>query len=146
MRRQGALSAIAYTALLVAACSSGPELQHSTRTGKIYDVRIGETLNPEELHARQGDEVRFVNARSAPVRIVFVEDLNGRLACEKGFLESGMFNLFSSNNATANSARIKANDYASLCFLSPGHYTYTARMEAPVPGGEKNQSGRLVIE
>ncbi len=52
--------------LALVACSNTPDLKHSTRTGKIFDIKIGDQLNPEQMRVRPGDEVRWVNTRNAP--------------------------------------------------------------------------------
>jgi plastocyanin len=119
---------------IAAGCSTGKDLAQSTRTGKIFDVRIGESLSPKEIEVRLGDEVRWVNARNGSVRIVFVDSLQDKLACQKNF------------KTKTNTANISANDYASLCFMAPGAYTYNARMESPAPGGEVNAAGRVLVE
>ena len=71
--------------VIMAGCSTGKDLAQSTRTGKIYDVRLGESVEPRELTVRVGDEVRWINARNAPVRIVFVDTLQDQVVCEKDF-------------------------------------------------------------
>ena len=125
-----------FALLVIAGCSTSKDLAQSTRTGKIHDVRIGETLDPKELQVRVGDEVRWVNARNAPVRIVFIDSLQDKVACQKEF----------ALKARTTSSKIGANDYSSLCFMLAGSYTYNARMESPVPGGEINTIGRIYVE
>ena len=129
-------------ATLVAACSTSPTQMRSTQTGRIADVRIGDSLNPKEIEVRHGDEVRFVNARSAPIKVEFVESLKDSIACQNGFVTSR----FSEEGRNINITTIKPDKYASLCFLSPGVYHYTARMESPVAGGEKNLAGQVRVE
>jgi plastocyanin len=122
--------------VIMAGCSTGKDLAQSTRTGKIYDVRLGESVEPRELTVRVGDEVRWINARNAPVRIVFVDTLQDQVVCEKDF----------KLKPKTTWATISANDYASLCFMMPGSYIYNARMQTPVPGGETNMVGRILVE
>jgi plastocyanin len=122
--------------LIMAGCSTGKDLAQSTRTGKIYDVRIGESIEPRELEVRVGDEVRWINSRNAPVRIVFVDTLQDKILCEKDFKLRSM----------TTQATIRPNDYASLCFMMAGSYIYNARMQSPVPGGEINTVGRILVE
>ena len=121
---------------VMSACSLGRDMPQSTRTGKIHDVRVGESIEPKVIQARWGDEVRWINARQMPIRIVFVDSFREQVACQKDFKISD----------TATLAKIDANEYASLCFVSPGAYIYNARMDSPVPGGEINAVGRVVVE
>ncbi|HJU05634.1 MAG TPA: hypothetical protein VJ692_10830 [Nitrospiraceae bacterium] len=122
--------------IVMTGCSTGKDLAQSTQTGKIHDVRIGESIEPRELVVRVGDEVRWINARNAPVRVVFVDTLLDRVVCEKDF----------KLKPKATWATIRANDYASLCFMMAGSYIYNARMQAPLPGGEINTVGRILVE
>jgi hypothetical protein len=41
---------------------------------------------------------------------------------------------------------IQPNEYASLCFATPGAYTYNARMDSTLPGSEKNLKGSIFVE
>jgi len=122
--------------VIVTGCVTGKDLAQSTRTGKIYDVRIGESIDPRELEVRIGDEVRWINSRNAPVRIVFVDTLQDKVVCERNF------KLRSKTTSTT----VSSNDYSSLCFMAPGSYIYNARMQAPVPGGEINTVARILVE
>jgi plastocyanin len=119
--------------LLGVACSTLPDV---TRTGVIHDIKIVETsLEPVEITVRPGDEVRWINYRTKPVRIVFLDRLDEVLMCTRGFSGSGM-----------NDATIKAAKAASLCFGRPGSYKYNARMEAEVAGGEIPQTGIVYVQ
>jgi plastocyanin len=110
-------------------------------TGRIHDIQISDRINPEEIQVHIGDEVRWVNARSAPVKIVFIDPLKENVSCQNGFV-TGRF----SREARATSiTTIDANQFASLCFSAPGLYRYTARMESPLPGGEKNEPGTVRV-
>jgi plastocyanin len=129
---------IAMALLAAAGCQTSPltsenrELAKFTRTGAIHDIRIGDTITPAELTARPGDEVRWVNGRSASGQIVFTTSLRDRVSCQ---------NRFTGRDST----KVDPNEYVSLCFSSPGTYKYIARMGSPVPGGEKNLPGIVVI-
>ena len=122
--------------IIAAGCSTGKDLAQSTRTGKIHDIRIGHSIEPRELQVRPGDEVRWINARNAPVRVVFIDTLKDQVSCQKQFKLS----------AKTTFSNISPNDYSSLCFLSPGAYTYNTRMESTAPGGEENAVGRVYVE
>ena len=126
--------------LVMAGCQTGSplsseqrELAKFTRTGAIHDIRIGEVVTPPQLTVKPGDEVRWVNVRSAPGQLVFTDTLVDRVSCQ---------NKFGGKDATT----LLPNDYISLCFSSPGTYKYIARMGSPVPGGEKNLSGIVQVQ
>ena len=129
---------IASALLIATGCQTSPltsenrELAKFTRTGAIHDIRIGETITPTELTVRPGDEVRWVNGRSASGQIVFTDSLRDRVSCQ---------NRFTGRDST----KVDPNEYVSLCFSSPGTYKYIARMGSPVPGGEKNLPGIVVV-
>ncbi len=128
------------------ACSSTPELKHSTRTGKIHDIRVGEQLQPQQLEVHLGDEVRWINSRSAPIDVAFVDDIKDRLSCQNGFVTGGFFKgIFSENAPVARITTIQPNEYASLCFAAAGEYMYNTRMQSVTPGGEKNFRGNVLV-
>lgn len=119
--------------LLIAACAHPP----TSRTGAVHDIRIIEGPEPADLVVNLGDEVRFVNARTLPIRIDLVNIKHEDLSCERGF----------SNivGAVQESATIKPNDSASVCFAKAGVVNYNLRMESALPGGEKIASGVVRI-
>jgi plastocyanin len=119
--------------LFMVACSSLPD---TSRTGVVHDIKIVESkLEPAEITVRPGDEVRWVNYRTKPVRIVFLDRLDEVLMCRRGFSGSAM-----------NDATIKASKAASLCFVKPGRYKYNARLEAEVAGEEIPQTGIVYVQ
>jgi len=132
MRRSQAVVGIIML-VLGAACSSVPDV---TRTGVIHDIKIVETsLEPAEITVRPGDEVRWINYRTKPVRIVFLDRLQDVISCARGFSGSGM-----------NDTTIKASKAASVCFARAGSYKYNARMEAEVAGGEIPLTGIVHVQ
>jgi plastocyanin len=119
--------------LLGAACSSLPDV---SRTGVIHDIKLVETsLEPPEITVRPGDEVRWVNYRTKPVRIVFLDRLDEVVSCARGFSGSGL-----------NDTTIKAAKAASLCFARPGSFKYNVRIEAEVAGGEIPLTGIVYVQ
>jgi plastocyanin len=109
----------------------------STRTGVIHDVSFEQRMTPTELWVRAGDEIRWVNQRSTPVTVQFLEDALGNVTCQSGFS--------SVLRRQQESATIKPNESASLCFGKVGTVTYNARMDSPVAGGQTIESGRIHI-
>ena len=57
----------------------------TTRSGEVYDVKIEETLTPAILTVGIGDEVRWVNHRTRPVRIDFLDETLDDVSCQRGF-------------------------------------------------------------
>jgi plastocyanin len=112
-------------------------IPNTTRTGIIHDVRFEERMTPSELRVRTGDEIRWVNQRSTPVTVEFLEDALKNVTCQSGF--SSML------RRQQESAAIKPNESASLCFGKVGTVTYNARMDSPVAGGQTIESGRIHI-
>lgn len=119
--------------LLIIACA-GPQ---TTRTGVIENIRIAEGPEPAELVVNPGDEVRWVNMRSYPVRVDLVGVRPEDLSCERGF----------SNflGKIGESATIGLNETASACFVKAGTVKYILRMESALPGGKNIVSGAIQV-
>jgi plastocyanin len=135
--------------LVTVGCASHPPFPESSLTGIVSEVRIGESLTPKEITAKQGDEVRWVNSTSGPVDISFVESLDGRVSCQKGFVSAGWGYLFFSDSSQPDFlvvATVHSNEYASLCFSTPGTYAYTMRMETAAAGKAHGIAGTVTIE
>jgi plastocyanin len=109
----------------------------ATRTGVIHDVRFEERMTPVNLRVQPGDEVRWVNQRSTPVTVEFLGDALDDVTCQSGFS-----NLL---RRQQESATIRPNDSASLCFGRVGTITYNARMDSPVAGGQTIESGTIRV-
>ena len=111
-------------------------LPSTSRTGSIHDVTIEQELLPTEISAGLGDEVRFVNHRTAAVQVIFLEGDLDKVSCQRGFRSLGVMQ---------ESAKIAPGDAASVCFNKSGFYSYTVRMSENVPGGETIHSGRIMV-
>lgn len=135
--------------LVTLGCASHPPFPASSLTGTVLDVQISESLNPKEIAAKQGDEVRWVNTTSGSVDISFVEPLDGRVSCQKGFVSAGWGYLFlggSSRPEFIIVTTVHSNEYASLCFSTPGTYAYIARMKPAAAGRTISMTGTVKIE
>lgn len=131
--------AVVGAALLAAGCAN---VENTTRTGTIHEVRFGERMMPDNLRVDPGDEVRWINQRSTPVTVEFLEGALDTVSCEQGFSKRGLSNL---RGAREESTTIKANDTASLCFTDTGTVTYNARMDSAVAGGQTIESGTIRV-
>ncbi len=115
-------------------CESLPTV---TRTGQVKDIIIGEKLSSTELVVSPGDEVRWINKRTAPVRVVFLDQVpNSRVSCKDNF--GGWM-------TPSDTAKLDTNDTASVCFRDPGYVRYTVRMKSAAPSGEMNVPGVVKV-
>jgi len=102
--------------VFLAGCESMPPTV--TRSGDVKDIIIGDTLSPGEVLVSPGDEVRWVNKRAEPVRIVFLSPVSDKqLLCKNNFGE-----LMTPSNA----ATLDTNETASACFRDPGYVRLTS--------------------
>jgi plastocyanin len=117
----------------IVACSNLPTV---TRTGAVKDIVIGDQMTPTELMVNAGDEVRWINKRNAPVRVVFLDGVSNRMSCNNGF--GGL-------TVKSGSASLDPNETASICFKNPGYYRYTIRMESASTKSELNAPGAIRV-
>lgn len=115
----------AFAIVLLAAACAGPT---TTRSGVVHDIRIAEGPEPADLIVNPGDEVRWVNARTLPLRVDLVNVKSDELSCERRF--SNIFGVFQE------SATIEPNGTASACFVKAGVVSYNLRMDSALPGGK----------
>jgi plastocyanin len=141
MKLRGGFAA-SLTAILLAGCSSMPlgssGLHDTSRTGKVHDITImGNEVTPKKITVQPGDEIRWVNHRTAPVRVTFTDPLEQqKLSCQRNFAHM---------TGLKHSTKIGASESASLCFASPGTLTYMVRMEESVPGKELIDTGSIEV-
>ena len=113
-------------ATLLSGCtmwSNQPTVPETSRTAVVHDVHVSLTeIEPLDLRANVGDEVRFINDKTQPIRIVLI-DGGKSIACNKGF-----------NGAIDQEADIKPGQYAGFCFSKPGTVKYMARDQTAVTG------------
>jgi plastocyanin len=126
---------ILYTALLAIAGCAG--VSSTSRSGAVHDVRFEEHMTPTNLQVQPGDEVRWVNQRSTPVTVEFLGAALDDVTCQRGF-----DNVIGRQQEMAT---IQPNQSVSLCFGNPGTVTYNARMDSPVAGGQKIESGTIHV-
>ena len=118
----------------VLGCQGTPTV---TRSGDVKDIIVGDNLTSGEVGVSPGDEVRWVNKRTAPVRIVFLDPMSDKqLSCKNNF--GGLM-------TPSDTAKLATNESASVCFRDPGYYRYTVRMESARTTGELNVSGVIKV-
>jgi len=109
----------------------------SSRTGVIHEVRFAEQMTPVNVRAQIGDEVRWVNQRSTPVQIQFLDNALDDVVCQVGFS--------SVLRRQQESATIRPNESVSLCFGRNATIIYNARLDSPVAGGQTIESGTIRV-
>jgi hypothetical protein len=119
---------------LLAACQTLPD---GSRTGRVNNIVITEELSQQEVTVRPGDEVRWINKRSAPVRVLFLEPIEDRLSCKTGF---GRW--FQETRV----ALLASDDTASACFRTTGIIRYAVTMKNADPWEEVDETGVVRIE
>jgi plastocyanin len=118
----------------LAGCESTPTV---TRSGDVKDIIIGDNLSSGEVVVSPGDEVRWVNKRTAPVRVVFLDPMSDtQFSCKNNF--GGVM-------TPSSTAKLSTNETASACFSGPGYVRYTVRMESADMTGERNVSGVVKV-
>ena len=118
----------------VLGCQGTPTV---TRSGDVKDIIIGDNLTSGEIAVSPGDEVRWVNKRTAPVRIIFLDPVSDKqLSCKNNF--GGLM-------TPSDTAKLATNETASACFRDPGYFRYTVRMESARTTGELNVSGVVKV-
>ncbi len=134
MRTGVVLASLGLTLVGLAGCSGVAAI---SRSGDIHEVKIEEGLSPEVLRVGIGDEIRWVNHRAWPVRIDFLDDDLRELSCQRGF--TNWLGL------RRESAVLKGNESASLCFAKSGVVGYNVRMDSPLPGGKQIVKGEVRV-
>lgn len=104
--------------LLGSGCTRAPE---TTQRGQVIYVQIRDGVSPLELYASVGDEIRWQNLRSDPVKIGLLDTYElTDVSCARGFTRFGLVDNF---------AIIAPNDYASLCISHRGIIQYNVWMD-----------------
>ena len=133
--------------LVTVGCASHPPFPQSSLTGELLEVQIGESLTPQVVTAKRGDEVRWNNTTSGPVDISFANSLDGVVSCQKGFVSTGWGYLFGASEIDfLVIATVHSNDSASLCFSTPGTYSYTVRTDKAATGKATRIAGTVTIQ
>lgn len=128
-----ALTAVVVAGSLVAC--AGPQ---TSRSGDIHTVDIENEVQPADLVVNIGDEVRWANHRSLPVRLdLAVRNPRETLSCERGF--SNFIGM------KRDSAEIAPNESASACFSKVGVVKYNLCMESALPGVKTITSGTVRV-
>ncbi len=116
--------------LLTAACAGLPT---ASQTGAVHDVLIKEEeLAPHELIVQAGDEIRWINQRTAPVWVYFYKDSLDEVVCQRGFSYFWGVEEF---------AKIEPTQSVSVCFAHVDAISYRVQREATVIRGSTAGEG-----
>ena len=125
---------LGFALVFVLGCQGTPTV---TRTGDVKDIIIGDDLSSTEIAVSPGDEVRWINKRTAPLRIILIDPvLDKQLSCKNNF--GGWM-------TPSDTAQLATNETASLCFRDSGTFRYTVRMASAKTTGELNVSGVVKV-
>ena len=120
--------------VFVLGCQGTPTV---TRTGDVKDIIIGDDLSSREIAVNTGDEVRWINKRTAPVRIVFLDPVSDKQLSCKNNVGGWM--------TPSDTAQLGKNETASACFRDPGYFRYIVRMESALTTGDINVQGVIKV-
>ena len=128
------ISYLGVALLLVLGCQSTPTV---TRTGDVKDIIIGDDLSSKEIAVNTGDEVRWINKRTQPVRVVFLDPVSDKQLSCKNNVGGWM--------TPSDTAQLGKNETASACFRDPGFFRYIVRMESALTTGDINVQGVIKV-
>jgi hypothetical protein len=57
----------------------------SSSTGEVHEIVFAQPLRSLELTVQMGDEVRWVNELEGEVHIVFLDPIDDKVDCQRGF-------------------------------------------------------------
>ena len=128
----GVASLVLGLSLFTAGCQSAP---YSSPAARIHTVNVGPKIEPLQINAGRGDEVRWVNQRSQPIALIFPKSDDVRISCRSGF----------KNNDSVLSAVVAPNASASMCFSELGKYDYQVRLDENLPGAETDRNASVFV-
>src|SRR6185503_7839777 len=128
----GVASLVLGLAFFTAGCQSVP---HSSNTTRIHTVNVGPKIEPLQINAGRGDEVRWVNQRSQPIALIFPKSDDVRISCRSGF----------ENMDSVLSAVVAPNASASMCFSDLGKYDSQVRLDENLPAAETDRNASVFI-
>lgn len=139
-------SLLALALVSLAACSSSPtasktrsEMDVGTKTGMVKNIVIKDTLTPDALTVRAGDEVRWINQRQDSVTVTIDGPLEHNVSCRNGFSKAlGM--------GVDNSTTLASNETAGLCFSRVGTVNYSVRPSSDTRATMADTKGSITVQ
>jgi plastocyanin len=133
--------------LVSSGCAGHKPFPEASLTGGVYEIKIDNSMPPQSVTARRGDEVRWVNRSTAAVDVSVVQTREDLISCQKGFASTNLGYLFgTSEYENIVMATVRPNEFASLCFALPGKYVYTIRKDPSATGSLDKMTGSITIE
>jgi plastocyanin len=117
--------------LLITGCSSSSMAGKSTHT-----VRVGQQIDPLQVNAGRGDEVRWMNDRSRPIALKIPATDLSRISCRIGFQVV---------DRSVLSAVVPPNSSASLCFSEQGKYDYQVRLDENIAAAQADRNASVWV-
>ncbi|BCA54505.1 conserved exported protein of unknown function [Nitrospira sp. KM1] len=108
----------------------------STKPGMVHTVNVGQQIDPLQMNAAKGDEIRWVNNTTQPISVIFPKAELLRTSCRTGFAGS---------DQTVLSAVLPPDSSASLCFSQPGKYDYQVRLNENSPGARMDRTASVWV-
>ena len=139
-------SLLALALVSVAACSNAPtatktrsEIDAGTKTGMVKNIVIKETITPDTLTVRAGDEVRWINQRQESITVTIDGPLEHNVSCRNGFSKAmGM--------GVDNSTTLSSNETAGLCFSRVGTVKYSVRPSGDTRTTMADTHGSITVQ
>lgn len=102
----------------------------------VTNILITEQFSNSAVTVRPGDEVRWTNRRTTPVRVIFLSSVVGRLSCNYGF--SGFME-------PVESALLAPDEKAGVCFTQPGSMRYGVVAKGDQPSADRGVIGLVLV-
>jgi len=110
-----------------------------TKTGMVKNIVIKDTLTPDALTVRAGDEVRWINQRQDSVTVTIDGPLEHNVSCRNGFSKAlGM--------GVDNSTTLASNETAGLCFSRVGTVNYSVRPSSDTRTTMADTKGSITVQ
>jgi hypothetical protein len=105
----------------------------------VRTIQISDVVEPEVLYAMPGEEIRWENLRTNPVRVGFLStNLLEELGCREG-----VTTVFGQVNDIVT---IPAGGSISLCFVRGGTLQYNVWFDEEYPKGRMSPTATVYIE
>ena len=138
---------VGLTVLVTVGCTGHQRFPESSSTGRVMEVTIDESVTPMSVTAKRDDEVRWINMSNRLVDVSVVQTREELISCQKGFSSTNLGYLFgTSEYENIVTAKVRPNEFASLCFAIPGKYVYTVIKDPSVTGSINKMTGSITIE
>jgi hypothetical protein len=114
-------------------------MEAGTKTGMVKNIVVKDTITPDSLTVRAGDEVRWINQRQESVVVTVDGPLEHNVSCRNGFSKAlGM--------GVDNSTTLASNETAGLCFTRVGTVNYSVRPSSEDKSGPARTQGSITVQ